>query len=44
MPPEVFLQKPYSFDFDVWSFGVIFYALVSFQLPFSSEELREEII
>ena len=34
MAPELLNQKEYSFPADVWSFGVVLYALVSSKLPY----------
>ena len=33
--PEILLCQPYSFPSDIWSFGVLIYALCFGQLPFN---------
>lgn len=35
MAPEVILEKPYSFEADIWSLGCIIYELVCGQKPYS---------
>ena len=35
MSPEVILEKPYSYDADIWSFGCIIFELVSGVKPYS---------
>lgn len=35
--PELFLRQPYSKEVDVWSLGVILYALVSNRFPFDAQ-------
>ena len=32
--PEILRRKPYSFPADIWSLGVLIFALVSSSLPF----------
>ena len=47
MAPEIFEEKSYSFPADIWSIGVIMYALIIGKLPFNGEnfyELKEKII
>ena len=39
--PEVLLQKPYRFEGDLWSLGIIIYVMLSGMLPFDSESNRE---
>jgi len=34
MAPEILSRQPYSFPVDIWSFGVMLYALMSVRLPF----------
>ena len=34
MSPEVILSKPYSFDVDFWSVGVILYEIFYGRVPF----------
>lgn len=35
--PEILLKKPYSYPTDIWSFGIIIYALCSGIFPFDHE-------
>ena len=46
MAPEILAREPYSFEADIWSFGVMLYALVAVRLPFSvlNESLTEKNI
>lgn len=34
MAPEVLEEKPYSFQADIWSLGVVFYQLLSGNYPY----------
>nr|QYA18588.1 serine/threonine kinase [Clandestinovirus] len=36
MPPEMFTNKPYSFDADIWSLGILIYAMLFRKAPFST--------
>lgn len=38
MAPEIFRTKKYDFKVDIFSAGVIFYALVFGKLPFDSDD------
>ena len=38
MAPEVILGQPAGFMADVWSLGIILYALLAMELPFVSSE------
>ena len=38
MAPEVLLLKNYNEKCDIWSIAFIFYILLTFQMPFSSDE------
>ena len=40
MAPELLNHRPYSFPADVWSFGVMLYALVSGKLPYPVPEAK----
>ena len=35
--PEIIKGNPYSFEADLWSLGVIFYRIISSNLPFEDE-------
>ena len=39
--PEIFAGQPYNMKVDVWSLGVIFYALLMGYLPYDSEDKNE---
>ena len=43
MAPEVIQEKPYSYSCDVWSFGVLLYALLCGVLPFDAATKEEKI-
>jgi serine/threonine protein kinase len=38
--PEVILRRPYSYQTDVWSMGVVFYILLSGFFPFMALERK----
>ena len=40
MAPEVLAHKPYDEKCDIWSIGHIFYILLAFGVPFSSDRER----
>lgn len=37
--PELVLNKPYSFNVDVWSVGCVLYMLATSKVPFKSSNL-----
>ena len=39
MSPEVLSDKPYGYEIDMWSFGVVFYYMLNQELPFSKNAL-----
>lgn len=39
VPPEVILGKPFSYEVDIWSLGVIFYVLLVGYPPFPDDDL-----
>lgn len=41
MAPEVFLGQPYSHEADLWSFGALFYALVSGYMPIKEKDMQK---
>ena len=41
MAPEIILDQPSDFKADVWSLGVLLYALISSGVPFSGEDRNE---
>lgn len=40
MAPEIVLEEPSDFKADVWSLGVMLYALISSKVPFSGADRR----
>lgn len=43
MSPEICLNKPYSFETDIWSLGCILYELCTLEKPFKSNCLTDLI-
>jgi serine/threonine protein kinase len=41
-PPEVINKLPYTTKFDVWSIGITFYELLTFNVPFLNEKAIKE--
>lgn len=41
MSPEVMQQKPYSYKADIWSVGVIFFALITGDVPFIGNDMKQ---
>ena len=41
MAPEVLLEEPSDFKVDVWSLGVMLYALISSNVPFEGHDRDE---
>ena len=35
--PEIFLEKKYSYEVDMWDFGVLFYTMINRDFPFSKD-------
>lgn len=35
--PEIILAKPYSYEVDMWSLGIIIYRMISANLPFEDD-------
>ena len=35
MSPEIFLNEVYSFEVDMWAFGVLLYFMLNMEFPFS---------
>ena len=47
LAPEIIEKHKYSFEADIWSLGVTFYQLITFNFPFegkSNEEMQENIL
>ena len=47
MPPEVWRNRPYTFNSDVWALGCVLFEMCSFSVPFearSMEELRFKVM
>ena len=36
MAPEIFLEKEYSYEVDMWAFGVLFFFMLNMEFPFKS--------
>ena len=43
MAPEIFEQKEYGVEVDMWSLGVILYYMHTLQLPFQAKSMRSMI-
>lgn len=41
--PEIISRKPYGFEADIWSFGVILYSLLVGNAPFETQQLTETL-
>jgi serine/threonine protein kinase len=41
-PPEVINKLPYTAKFDVWSIGISFYELLTFNVPYMNEKTIKE--
>jgi len=41
-PPEVINKLPYTTKFDVWSIGITFYELLTFNVPYMNEKTIKE--
>jgi serine/threonine protein kinase len=41
-PPEVINKLPYTEKFDVWSVGITFYELLTFNVPYMNEKAIKE--
>lgn len=41
LAPEIVEEKPYTNKVDCWSIGILLYQMLSFDLPFFSENIDE---
>lgn len=41
MSPEIYFQKPYGKEVDLWSLGILFYAIVSGFMPFEQDDVKK---
>jgi len=41
--PELFLQQTYDIKIDIWSAGIVFYIMLTGELPFNSESIPKLI-
>lgn len=41
MAPEVLKNEVYNYEVDIWSLGVILFAMLYFEWPFSSSSLKK---
>lgn len=40
MAPELFAEKPYQFEADIWSLGVLLYEMCALEFPFRPEDFQ----
>jgi serine/threonine protein kinase len=41
MSPEMYYQKPYYKEVDMWSLGILYYAIISGFMPFEQEDIEK---
>jgi calcium/calmodulin-dependent protein kinase I len=41
MSPEIYFSKNYSKEVDLWSLGILFYAIVSGFMPFEQDDVKK---
>ena len=44
LAPEVILGKGYSFEVDIWSYGILLYELLTGYQPFSEEASGDPVM
>ncbi|KAK9810092.1 hypothetical protein WJX72_004681 [[Myrmecia] bisecta] len=41
MPPELWMNRPYSFSSDLWALGCLLYELMTYRVPFEAKSMGE---
>ena len=40
-PPELWLNRPYTFTSDLWAVGCLLYELMTYRVPFEAKSMAE---